>query len=46
MSLIKKACFMLNVLNLKSLVRHLFFWVASSLSILWLILNFTLFILL
>ena len=31
-SLIKKACFMLNVLNLKSFSRHIFFVVASSLS--------------
>ena len=31
-SLIKIACFMLNVLNLKRNVRHLFFVVASSLS--------------
>jgi hypothetical protein len=34
MSVIKIACFMLNFLNLKSKPRHLFFWVASSLSIL------------
>jgi hypothetical protein len=34
-SLIKKACLMLNFLNLKSKASHLFFWVASSLSILW-----------
>ena len=32
MSLIKVAYFMLNFLNLKSKARHLFFWVASSLS--------------
>ena len=35
MSVIKIACFILNFLNLKSKPRHLFFWVASSLSILW-----------
>ena len=34
-SIIKIACFTLNFLNLKSKARHLFFWVASSLSILW-----------
>jgi hypothetical protein len=34
MSLIKKACFMLNFLNLKSFPSYLFFVVASSLSIL------------
>ena len=34
MSLIKKACFMLNFLNLKSKPIHLFWGVASSLSIL------------
>ena len=34
MSVIKIACFILNFLNLKSKPRHLFFWVASSLSIL------------
>jgi hypothetical protein len=33
-SIIKKACFMLNFLNLKSKASHLFFWVASNLSIL------------
>ena len=32
MPLIKVAYFMLNFLNLKSFLRHLFFWVASSLS--------------
>ena len=32
MSLIKKAYFMLNFLNLKSFSIHLFLWVASSLS--------------
>ena len=32
MTLIKVAYFMLNFLNLKSKARHLFFWVASSLS--------------
>ena len=32
MPLIKVAYFMLNFLNLKSFIRHLFFWVASSLS--------------
>ena len=35
MSLIKVAYFMLNFLNLKSKARHLFFWVASSLSMVW-----------
>ena len=34
MSIIKKACFVLNILNLKSLPSYLFFVVASSLSIL------------
>ena len=34
MTLIKVAYFMLNFLNLKSKARHLFFWVASSLSML------------
>ena len=33
--LVKKACFMLIFLNLKSKASKLFFWVASSLSILW-----------
>ena len=32
MPLIKVAYFMLNFLNLKSFLRHLFFWVASCLS--------------
>ena len=32
---IKVAYFMLNFLNLKSFLRHLFFWVASCLSTLW-----------
>jgi hypothetical protein len=35
MSVIKKACFVLNFLNLKSFPSDLFFVVASSLSILW-----------
>ena len=35
MPLIKVAYFMLNFLNLKSFLRHLFFWVASCLSTLW-----------
>ena len=34
MSIIKKACFELNFLNLKSFPSNLFFVVASSLSIL------------
>ena len=33
--MIKSACFMLNFLNLKSKASHLFWGVASSLSILW-----------
>ena len=37
MSLIKKACFVLNFLNLKSFPSDLFFVVASSLSILWVV---------
>ena len=40
-SIIKIACFMLDFLNLKSKARHLFFWVASSLSILCTYLLFT-----
>ena len=35
MTLIKVAYFMLNFLNLKSKPIHLFFWVASSLSMVW-----------
>ena len=35
MPLIKVAYFMLNFLNLKSFLSHLFFWVASCLSTLW-----------
>ena len=34
-SLIKVAYLMLNFLNLKSFLRHLFFWVASCLSMVW-----------
>ena len=35
MPLIKVAYLMLNFLNLKSKPIHLFFWVASSLSMVW-----------
>ena len=39
MPLIKVACFVLNFLNLKSFLRHLFFGVASCLSTLWAVLD-------
>ena len=43
MPLIKVAYFVLNFLNLKSFLRHLFFWVASSLSMVCLFICFLLF---